>query len=330
MPSLADTLRRWLPHLDWQDGNGRDGVIDLATLDELTGGDYDVAGSILADYVDSLDTDLIALATALTDAGAEDVRRVAHGIKGAASTVGAREVAALAARLEALASPRSTTGTSCAQRRRPGRRGNGPHGASGGSDTGLQLTPWWASSQCGHAGATRRSPWPGTLTYALVQNGCIGQGDKETRRMLSRAEATELVLDAKLRRAMSFEELARVAGRNEVWVATALLGQATMSPEEARAVTAALGLDGDVAAALAQIPSRGAFQGEVPVDPLLYRLFEIIQVFGPAVKAVINERFGDGIMSAIDFELGIERKPDPKGDRVVITLDGKFLPYRKW
>ena len=147
--------------------------------------------------------------------------------------------------------------------------------------------------------------------------------------MLSRAEATELVLDAKLRRAMSFEELARVAGRYEVWVATALLGQATMSPEEARAVTAALGLDGDVAAALAQIPSRGAFQGEVPVDPLLYRLFEIIQVFGPAVKAVINERFGDGIMSAIDFELGIVRKPDPKGDRVVITLDGKFLPYRK-
>ena len=148
--------------------------------------------------------------------------------------------------------------------------------------------------------------------------------------MLSRAEATDLVLDAKQSRGMSFEELAGLAGRSEVWVATAMLGQATMSSEEARALTEALGLDGDVAAALAQIPSRGAFNGAVPADPLLYRLFEIIQVFGPAVKAIINERFGDGIMSAIDFELGVERKADPKGDRVVITLDGKFLPYRKW
>ena len=148
--------------------------------------------------------------------------------------------------------------------------------------------------------------------------------------VVSRAEATERVLDAKMSRGMSFEELADMAGRSEVWTATAILGQATMSPEEARAVTEALGLDSDIAAALAQIPSRGAFNGDVPVDPLLYRLFEIIQVFGPAVKAVINERFGDGIMSAIDFELDIRRRPDPKGDRVVITLDGKFLPYRKW
>jgi cyanate lyase len=148
--------------------------------------------------------------------------------------------------------------------------------------------------------------------------------------MVSRAEATELVLQAKQSREMTFEQLAELAGRSELWVATALLGQATMSREEACAVTDALGLDDDVAAALEQIPSRGAFNGEVPVDPLLYRLFEIIQVFGPAVKAVINERFGDGIMSAIDFELSIDRKPDPKGDRVVITLDGKFLPYRKW
>lgn len=148
--------------------------------------------------------------------------------------------------------------------------------------------------------------------------------------MLSRAEATELVLDAKQSRDMSFEELAGLAGRSDVWVATAILGQATMSPEEARAVTEALGLDGEVAVALAQIPSRGAFNGDVPVDPLLYRLFEIIQVFGPAVKAVINERFGDGIMSAIDFSMDLERVPDPKGDRVKLTLNGKFLPYRKY
>jgi cyanate lyase len=147
---------------------------------------------------------------------------------------------------------------------------------------------------------------------------------------MTRAEATERVLEAKSSRGMSFEDLGGLAGRSEVWIATAILGQATMSPDEARAVTDALGLDAGVAGALAEIPARGAFNGAVPVDPLLYRLFEIIQVFGPAVKAVVNERFGDGIMSAIDFELHIDRKPDPKGDRVVMTLDGKFLPYRKW
>ena len=148
--------------------------------------------------------------------------------------------------------------------------------------------------------------------------------------MLSRAEATELVLEAKQAKGMSFDELAGHVGRHEVWLATAVLGQATMSVEEAEKVADALGLDAEVATALTRIPSRGAFDGDVPVDPLLYRFFEIIQVFGPAIKAVIHEKFGDGIMSAIDFELDIQRKPDPKGDRVLLTMDGKFLAYRKW
>lgn len=148
--------------------------------------------------------------------------------------------------------------------------------------------------------------------------------------MLSRGEATELVLAAKQARDLSFATLGGCIGRSEVWVASAVFGQATLSPEEAGKLTEALALDDEVATALTRIPSRGAYGGEVPVDPLLYPLFEIIQVFGPAIKAVINEKFGDGIMSAIDFQLDIERKPDPKGDRVVMTLDGKFLGYRKW
>lgn len=148
--------------------------------------------------------------------------------------------------------------------------------------------------------------------------------------MLSRADATERVLEAKQAKGLSFAELAGRVGRHEVWLASAVLGQATMAIEEADALAGALDLDGEVTAALQQIPFRGAYGGEVPVDPLLYRLFEIIQVFGPAIKAVMNEKFGDGIMSAIDFEIDIERKPDPKGDRVRITLDGKFLGYRKW
>ena len=148
--------------------------------------------------------------------------------------------------------------------------------------------------------------------------------------MVSREEATAAVLEAKKSKAMSFEELAGHVGRHEVWVASAILGQATMSQDEAEAIADVLGLDPEVAGALTEIPSRGAFGGDVPVDPLLYRFFEIIQVFGPALTAIIHEKFGDGIMSAIDFELDIQRKPDPKGDRVVVTMDGKFLAYRKW
>jgi len=148
--------------------------------------------------------------------------------------------------------------------------------------------------------------------------------------LLSRAQATDAVLEAKQAKGISFEELGDHIGRHEVWVASAVLGQATMSTEEAEKTADLLGLDPEVAGALAQIPSRGAFNGDVPVDPLLYRLFEIIQVFGPAIKATIQERFGDGIMSAIDFEIDIQRKPDPKGDRVLLTMDGKFLSYRKW
>ena len=148
--------------------------------------------------------------------------------------------------------------------------------------------------------------------------------------MVSKAEATARVLAAKQAKGMTFEELAGHLGRHEVWVASAILGQATMSPDEAATVAGLLALDAETAIALTEVPSRGAFGGEVPVDPLLYRFFEIIQVFGPAIKAVIHEKFGDGIMSAIDFEVDIQRKPDPKGDRVLITMDGKFLDYRKW
>jgi len=89
-----------------------------------------------------------------------------------------------------------------------------------------------------------------------------------------------------------------------------------------------LGLTADIATALQEIPSRGAHDGAVPVDPTVYRLYEIVQVYGPALKALIHEEFGDGIMSAINFKVDLERVPDPGGDRVRITLDGKFLPYQ--
>jgi cyanate lyase len=152
-------------------------------------------------------------------------------------------------------------------------------------------------------------------------------------RALRRSEQerlTERLLAAKAEQGLSFAQLGTRVGRSEVWIATAIYGQATLSVEEADALAAALALDPSVCRPLTAVPVRGAPVAVPPVDPLLYRFYEIIQVFGMATKAVIHEKFGDGIMSAIDFRMSVDRVADPNGDRVVVTYDGKFLPYKKW
>jgi cyanate lyase len=147
---------------------------------------------------------------------------------------------------------------------------------------------------------------------------------------MDREEATEIIADTRLRHGISWAELAEVAGRSKVWTTSALLGQQAMPAEVAQKVGAALGLDEEVVQALERSPSKGALGDVIPTDPLLYRFYEIVQVYGTTLKELIHEEFGDGIMSAIDFEMDIERLPDPKGDRVKLTLHGKFLPYRVW
>jgi len=148
--------------------------------------------------------------------------------------------------------------------------------------------------------------------------------------MLTRQQATERILEAKSAKNLTWEAIAQAVGRHKVWVTGALLGQATMSKEEAGRAKEVLGLGADVAAALQQIPLKGSLDATVPVDPLIYRFHEISQVYGTTVKAIIHDMFGDVIMSAIDFELDVQKKEDPKGDRVVVTMNGKFLPYKKW
>jgi cyanate lyase len=147
---------------------------------------------------------------------------------------------------------------------------------------------------------------------------------------MTRQEATDLILEAKTRKGLTFEAIARAVGRHKVWVTSALLGQSTMSADEARKAVEVLGLGAEVAAVLQQIPTKGSVGQAVPVDPLIYRFHEITQVYGTTLKAIIHEMFGDGIMSAIDFELDVRKQEDPKGDRVVVTMSGKFLPYKKW
>ncbi|MGE0681015.1 MAG: cyanase [Candidatus Binatia bacterium] len=148
--------------------------------------------------------------------------------------------------------------------------------------------------------------------------------------MISRKEATEYIVAAKKAKGLSWEAIAKAVGRHTVWTTATLMGQGTMSAEEASAVTKLLDLTPNVTEALQEIPMKGSLESAVPVDPLIYRFHEITQVYGTALKAVIHEMFGDGIMSAIDFEIDVQKKEDPKGDRVVVTYSGKFLPYRKW
>ena len=148
--------------------------------------------------------------------------------------------------------------------------------------------------------------------------------------MITRAQATEKILAAKKAKGLTFDAIAAAVGRHKVWVTAALMGQATMSADEANAVARVLGLDPEVAEALQDMPMKGSLDSAVPVDPLIYRFHEITQVYGTTIKALIHEMCGDGIMSAIDFEMDIQKVEDPKGDRIVVTYNGKFLPYKKW
>ena len=152
--------------------------------------------------------------------------------------------------------------------------------------------------------------------------------------MLTRAEATAKILEAKQRKKLTWEQISKGVGRHKIWTTAALLGQHPMSAEESESVVKILGFaEGEaqeVSSALQEFPMRGSLDSAVPVDPTIYRFYELIQVNGPTIKALIHEEFEDGIMSAIDFEMDIQKKEDPKGDRVVVTLNGKFLPYKKW
>jgi len=146
---------------------------------------------------------------------------------------------------------------------------------------------------------------------------------------MEQTKITEMLLAAKKKKSLSFADLGKVVERNEVWIAAVFYRQASASIEESDKIVSALGLDPDVAEALTECPTKG-LGPVVPTDPLIYRFYEIMQVYGMPLKTVIHEKFGDGIMSAIDFTMDVEKEKDPKGDRVKIIMNGKFLSYKKW
>ena len=140
---------------------------------------------------------------------------------------------------------------------------------------------------------------------------------------------TEALMAAKAAKELTWETMGTDLGMSPVWLASACLGMNSAPPEKAKAIAEYLGLEPAVAAALEAFPTK-IWDQAVPTDPLIYRLYEVVGVYGETLKQCIQEKFGDGIMSAIDFSMEVEKEENPKGDRVVVTMNGKFLPYKSW
>ena len=148
---------------------------------------------------------------------------------------------------------------------------------------------------------------------------------------MTRAELTAKIAVIKRKMGTSWKAIAaKIGPRSPIYYTAALHGQMKLSKAEAEAAGRVLDLDVDEVALLQEIPYRGSLPTAVPTDPLIYRFYELVQVYGTTWKALIEEEFGDGIMSAIDFDMSIDRQPDPKGDRVRITMSGKFLSYKQY
>jgi cyanate lyase len=147
---------------------------------------------------------------------------------------------------------------------------------------------------------------------------------------MKRIEVTELILAAKLKKGLKWADIAKKIGLSKEWTTAALLGQMTLDKKQAATIGKLLGLPPEAIVALQAVPYKGSLPTAVPTDPLIYRFYELINVYGTSIKELIHEEFGDGIMSAIDFSMDIQREADPKGDRVRIVLNGKFLPYKTY
>jgi cyanate lyase len=145
-----------------------------------------------------------------------------------------------------------------------------------------------------------------------------------------RGQVTNLILMAKVRRGIRWAEVAARLGQSKEWTTAACLGQMTLTKAQAEIVGELFGLPDDAIAWLQIVPYKGSLPTAVPTDPLIYRWYEIVAVYGTTIKELIHEEFGDGIMSAIDFSMDITREADPKGDRVNVVLSGKFLPYKTY
>ena len=147
---------------------------------------------------------------------------------------------------------------------------------------------------------------------------------------MNRNDITEKIITVKVAQGLPWEAVAKRVGQSKEWTTALCLGQMTATAEQAGVLGEIFGLTGEEQKWLQVVPYKGALPTAVPTDPLIYRWYEIVNVYGSTIKELIHEEFGDGIMSAIDFKMDITREEDPKGDRVNVVLSGKFLPYKTY
>ena len=147
---------------------------------------------------------------------------------------------------------------------------------------------------------------------------------------MNRLDVTEQIVAAKIKKGLKWGDVAKAVGQSKEWVTAGLLGQMTFAKEQAEIIGKTFELSPEAVKLLQVVPYKGSLPTAVPTDPLIYRFYELISVYGTTFKELIHEEFGDGIMSAIDFKMDLTREPDPKGDRVHIVMSGKFLPYKTY
>ncbi len=147
---------------------------------------------------------------------------------------------------------------------------------------------------------------------------------------MDRTEVSKKIVSVKVKKGMKWETIAKKYDASKEWVVAALLGQMQMTKKQAEITGKIFGLTDEEIAWLQIVPYKGSLPTAVPTDPLIYRWYEIVNVYGTTIKELIHEEFGDGIMSAIDFSMDIQREADPKGDRVNVVLSGKFLSYKTY
>jgi len=147
---------------------------------------------------------------------------------------------------------------------------------------------------------------------------------------MNRHDVTELIVTQRLAKGLSWADIAKAVGHSKEWVTAGCLGQMTFTAEQAAVIGEMLELPAPAVKLLQVVPYKGSLPTAVPTDPLIYRFYELISVYGTTFKELIHEEFGDGIMSAIDFKMDLSREPNPMGDRVSIVMSGKFLPYKTY
>jgi cyanate lyase len=147
--------------------------------------------------------------------------------------------------------------------------------------------------------------------------------------MMTKEDVTAMILSAKKTTGITWEEIANKIGMSPVWTHSAAMGMNAFPPEKAAMIVKAMGLPQEAESVLSESPTK-IWEQAVPTDPCIYRFYEIVGVYGPTLKALIQEKFGDGIMSAIDFEMTVTREENPKGDRVKVEMSGKYLGYNSW